>query len=188
MSILTSNPNNIKGKHDFLYVNDKSLLNDKTILRLPRVVKAYENTNNRVMIGEIGGLNKFTNFDTDVSFNVVNSYAVAFLHSMGAKKVTLSHELTLKQIEMIIDSYHERYNKHPNLETIIEGYEEAMISKFDLNKMYNIKTGYLEDEFKNRYKIESFKDYMIIYNYKKLNKNATEYYNAGVNCVRRNLL
>ena len=45
-----------------------------------------------------------------------------------------------------------RYNKHPNLEVIIFGYEEAMICKYNMLKKYNKDTGYLIDRFNNKYR------------------------------------
>jgi len=178
-----------KNRYDTIYVtNDFDTSDDKSILKLPRVINNYTDYDKKVLVGELGSLIKYKRFDTDFSFNVVNSYAVAFLHEMGAEKVTLSYELTLEQIKKIIFAYKERYNKHPNVEVIINGYAEAMICKFDLNKMYNIKKGYLIDEFKNSYKVISDDDYMTIYNFEKKEiKNEDEYYKAGVNSLRINL-
>ena len=155
---------------------------------MPRVINEYPKINNRVLIGELGGINAYTNFDTDFSFNVVNSYAIAFLHSIGAKKVTLSYELNLSQIKNLIDSYVRRYKTYPNCEVIIDSYAEAMVSKFDLNKMYKINKGYLKDQYGNYYKIISNNNYMTIYDYKKTNiENEEEYYDVGCNYIRRNI-
>lgn len=178
-----------KNKYDTIYTTDKLLISDnKDILKLPRVINNYANYDKKVLVGELGSLTKYKRFDTDFSFNVVNSYTVAFLHEMGAEKVTLSHELTLNQIEKIIEAYRKRYNKNPNVEVISKAYVEAMICKFDLNKKYNIKKGYLVDEFKNSYKIVSNDDYMTIYNFEEKNiKDEEKYYDVGVNSLRINL-
>lgn len=191
-SILVNNKEDyIKNKdnYDCVYVTDKNLVSDKCILKIPRVVNKYEKHNVKVLIGEVGSLVNYKNFDTDFSFNVVNSYTVAYLHALGAKKVTLSHELTLVQTKKIIDAYHERYKKHPNLEVINEGYEETMICKFDLNKMHNVKTSYLMDEYKNKFKIVSSPHFMTIYNYKKITYvDIEKYYEIGINSLRTNLI
>lgn len=180
---------NNKNKYDCIYVANKDLMEDKGILKIPRVVNCYEENNQKVLIGEVGSLIKYKSFDTDFSFNVVNSYTAAFLHFMGADKVTLSHELNITQIKNIIDGYHKHFKKHPNLEVINEGYAEAMICKFDLNKMYNKSISYLKDEFNNKFKVVSFNDYMIIYNYKKIEKlDEEKYYDIGINSVRNNLV
>ncbi len=126
----------------------------------------------------------YKNFMTDFSFNVVNSYAVAFFHEMGSKCVTLSYELTVKQIENIVSAYEKRYKKLPNLEVIIDSFPEAMVSKFDLNKRYNIKIGYLKDEFNNEYKIVSNKDFMTIYNFEKIIINEEELSDKKINFTR----
>lgn len=178
-----------KNNYDTIYVTDESIIRGgKGILKLPRVINNYTDYDKKVLIGEFGSLIKYKHFDTDFSFNVVNSYAVSFLHEIGAEKVTLSHELTLNQIKNLIEAYKKRYNKHPNVEVISKAYVEAMICKFDLNKKYNVKKGYLIDEFKNSYKIVSGNDYMTIYNFEKKEiKNEDEYYEIGVNSLRINL-
>ena len=185
-AILTNNPKKHSG-YDIIYTPLKEKVNDKVIYKLPRIIYEYEKYNNKVLIGELGSMLKYDKFDTDFSFNVVNSYAVAFLHSMGAKLVTLSYELTYNQTKDIIDAYKKRYNKNPNLQVIFSSFPEAMICKYDINKKYKVGESYLQDEYNNRYKIVSRKDYTIIYNYqKKVLNNLKSYYDIGVNCLREN--
>ena len=86
----------------------------------------------------------------------------------------------------IIDNYHDRYGKHPNLELIVSAYEEVMISKFSLNKYYNNNRICLRDMFGNRYKVITKNDLMYIYNYKKRDNYNTKYYDMGVNSLRIN--
>lgn len=178
-----------KSLYDVIYTTNKSVMNnDKCIFKLPRVIDKYTDYEGKVLIGELGSILKYNNFETDFSFNVTNSYSVAFLHELGAKRITLSYELNIKQIQNIVSGYKDRYHKHPNLAVIIDSYPEAMISKFDLNKLYNIKTGYLKDEFKNKYKIVSSKNYMTIYNFKKVNSfDPDDLYKLGINMVRTDI-
>ncbi len=178
-----------KNEYNLIYTENKSLLeNNDVVLKLPRVINNYEDNNNKVLIGELGSILKYKEFDTDFSFNVVNSYTLAFLHSIGAKKVTLSYELNTSSIKLLIDNYIKRYNKKPNCEVIIDSYPEAMISKFDLNKMYGVNISYLVDEFKNKYKVVSDNEFMRIYNFeKKIFKNKEELYSIGVNYLRKNV-
>ena len=171
-------------KYDMVYSLDKI---DGCILKLPRVIQEYPECKDEVMIGEIGGFNKYSKVYTDFSFNVVNSYTVAFLHSLGAKRITLSYELEDMQIKEIIDAYHKRYGKHPNLELIVSGYEEVMISKYSLNKDYKQEDLYLRDMFGNKFRVRTRDNLMYIYNYKKRNKYDTKYYDMGVNALRINL-
>ena len=154
---------------------------------MPRVINQYSYYDRKVLIGELGSIIKYKEFDTDFSFNVVNSYTLAFLHSMGAKCVTLSYELNELQIERIIESYKNRYKKQPNTCVIVSSYPEAMICKFDLNKMYGVNKSFLVDEFNNKYKIESNSHFMRIYNYqKKEYLNYEKLYEIGVNLLRVN--
>ena len=171
-------------RYDLVYSEDYV---NGTILKLPRVIMEYPDYDKEVMIGEIGGFNKYKNVYTDFSMNVVNSYTVAFLHSLGAKRITLSYELNDSQIRNLINCYHERYGKHPNLELIVSGYEEVMISKFSLNKYYNNDLVYLKDMFGNRFRVCTKNDRMYIYNYRKRDCYNVKYYEMGVNSLRINL-
>lgn len=178
--------NKLDKKYDFIY----SYLNiPGTIKKYPRVIRKYDGNFSDVMIGEVGGLYKNKNVCCDFSLNVVNSYTVAFLHSLGAKRITLSYELNDDQIKDIIDNYHKRYGVHPNLELIIRAYEEVMISKFSLNKYYNNDDIYLLDMFHNKYKVKTIDNLMYIYNYKlrdNMNK-MNKYYDMGINSLRINM-
>lgn len=173
----TNNINNLDKKYDIVYTDENCL---------PRVVDKYENYNN-VMIGELGGFNKCSNVTTDVSFNVVNSYAVAFLHSMGASCVTLSYEMTDTDIENLVNSYINRYNKRPNLELIVYGYPVIMCSKYSLNKEYNKNILYLKDRFNNKFRVITKNNIMYIYFYNKIDKYDKKYYEMGINRLRFNL-
>ena len=178
------NIDSLKKKYDYIYSSNNI---DNTILLLPRVIDKYkENYNKDVLAGDIGYFNKHKVCITDTSFYVVNSYTVAFLHSLGAERVTLSYELTKKQIEILINAYEERYKAHPNLELVVEGYEEVMISKFSLNKYFNNDKLYLKDRFNNLYKIKEKDNLMIIYNYKKRKDFNLSYYDIGINSLRIN--
>lgn len=177
----------LKNNYDIIYLNNKNTNLKDIIIKVPRVIEEYKEYSNNVLIGELGSILKYKNFETDFSFNVVNSYSVAFLHSIGAYRVTLSYELTLKQIENIIESYEKRYKKHPNVSVIINSYPEAMISRFNLNKKYNINQSYLEDSFKNKYKVVTEDNHMILYHYEKVNcYDKEELYKLGVNLIRIN--
>lgn len=175
---------NLDKTYDIVYCMDKV---DGTVKKVPRVVQKYDDCNETLLVGEIGAFNKLKNIDTDFSFNVVNSYTVAFLHSLGARKITLSYELTSKQIKDILDNYHQRYKKHPNVELIVSGYEEVMISKFSLNKYYHSNHLYLRDMFGNKYRVVTRDDLMYIYNYKKRECYRDDYYDMGVNSLRINM-
>lgn len=160
---------------------------DGITLKLPRVLIHHPSLEEHVLIGEVGSLNCYQDFDTDFSFHVTNSYTLAFLHSMGAKKVTLSYELTEEQIKELLEGYRHRYHKHPNVELIVSGYLEAMIMKYNVFQDYNIQDSYLyiKDRFSNFYLIENKKDYVIIYNHEKREyKSLEKFYEMGINSLR----
>ena len=175
--------------YDYIYVDDYSLYKklDNVYYRVPRVNYTYKDINDRVLIGEVGSLYKYKLFDTDFSFNVVNSYTVAFLHNLGAKKITLSYELDKDQTSDIIEAYHNRYHKHPNLEVIVSSREEVMVSKFNLLDYYGVSDGCIKDKFGNLYPISVKDNIMYIYNYKSRNLDCEDYFEMGINVVRRNM-
>ena len=172
-------------EHLYKMIND-----DRRILKAPRVIERHEEYEGTLLVGELGSVNKYNNVYTDFSLNVTNSYTVALLHSLGVNKVTLSYELSDDQIKDIVMWYKKRYEKHPNLEVIIYGKEELMITKFDLLDCYDIRdNAYLVDRFNNGYPIYNEGEFMHIYNYKPRRLNKKEfYYDLGINNVRVNLL
>ena len=185
----------IKDKnYGVIYIDDTRLYNsiddNRKILKLERVINEYQNYNNQLLVGELGSVNHYKGVITDFSLNVVNSYSVALLHSLGVKRVTLSYELTDKQIEDIIKAYKKRYNKRPNLELIVYAHEEVMISKFNLNKYFNVNSNsYLKDRFNNLYPIVIKNNLMYIYNYKyRFYTDYKKYFDKGINSIRFNIL
>ena len=170
--------------YDIIYSENKD---DDCIIKLSKVMEDYNNLdlNKEYLVGELGAFNKLKNIYTDYSFNVVNSYSVAILHSLGAKRITLSLELTSKQIENIIKAYQNRYHKNPNLEVIVNAYREVMTLKTNLNKVYNNKDLFLVDKFNNKYKIREVNDLSYIYEPKR-HLDQEDYYELGINVIRTN--
>ena len=148
----------VKDKYDVIYVEDESLYNKindkKCVLKLSRVLEHLKNYDVKLLVGELGSVYKYKNVDTDFSLNVTNSYSVAYLHSIGVNKITLSYELGYNQIKNLIMEYENRYKAHPNLEVITRSNEEVMVCKYNLLKKYNKKDGFLIDRFINKYKIK----------------------------------
>lgn len=181
-------------KYDKIYVREDlfTRLNkdEKICPKLPRVVNKYNDYTKIPLVGELGSVYKYPKVDTDFSLNVVNSYSVALLHSLGVQKITLSYELNDKQIEKLVKNYTERYKKHPNLELIIYSKEELMISKFNLLKYYNLSEyAYLKDKYSNKYMIKEYENLMYIYNFKPRKiENILDYYKLGINNFRINII
>lgn len=184
-----------KENFDFIYVEREELYekiktDERVLLKNPRVIHHIFKKNNPQIVSELGSFSTFPQTITDWSLNIVNSYSVAFLFSLGAKKVTLSLEIEERQIKSLICAYKNRYHAHPNLEVIIYGKEEVMISKFHLLEYFNRKesNGYLKDRFSNLYFIEENSNFMKIYNYKPRNNTNIDYYSLGINSVRYQFL
>lgn len=178
-SVLVNKENN--DDYDIIYSEN---IKDN-IYKIPKVIFDYSkfDPKKEYLVGEIGAFNKLKNVSCDYSFNVVNSYTVALLHSLGANRITLSLELTPKQIENVVNSYVERYNKYPNLEVIVSGYREVMTLKTNLNKLYNNENLYLVDRFNNKYRIRERDNITYIYEHKKF-IDKYNYYKLGINVLR----
>ena len=84
-------------KHDLVYVNDAEVYNkisrDNCVLKLPRINEHLKDYSCKLLVSDLGSVYKYknNNIDTDFSLNVTNSYSVAFLHSYGVNKITLSY-------------------------------------------------------------------------------------------------
>ena len=172
-----------KKKYKYIYSNEAI---DNTILRLPRVMYNYADIKGHVLVGEIGALNKLKDVDSDFSFNVLNSYTVAFLHNLGVKKITLSYELTYEQIKELVKEYENRHHKHPNLEVIILSNPEVMISKFRLNKYFNTNNTLLLKGNNNTYLVRDNDNYMSIYLKDKIIRKE-DYFAIGINNIREDI-
>ena len=99
---------------------------------VPRNNASYKEFNSEVLIGGIGGLEHYTHNDiiTDYSFNVVNAESVNILHTLGAKRVTLSHEINKQQIKNLVSEYYNKNGGYPNLEMIVYGRQEMLHTKY----------------------------------------------------------
>lgn len=181
--------NQYKNNYDTIYIDDEieysKIKDNKCILKLPRINEYLKEYNAKLLVSDLGSIYKYKNVDTDFSLNVVNSYSVALLHSLGVNKITLSHELTYKQVEVLVNVYHERYNSHPNLEVIIDSNIEAMVCKYNMLNKSKVNNGFLIDRFNNKYEIKYKHNLMYIYDYKRT-KLIENYHKIGVNYLRIN--
>lgn len=178
-----------KKEREFSYLKDDNYSYlDKTIKRIPRVVFDYNKyKDNLYLVGELGALNKFKSFITDYSFNVFNSYTVALLNSLGALRITLSLELSKKDIEDLVIAYKNRYLKNPNLEVVYKSRWCLMVLKTNFNKIYQ-GSKYLVDRFNNKYLIVNKDNLTYIYDYKITTiNNYQELFDLGVNYLREEL-
>lgn len=179
-SYLINKKENIKN-YKYIYTENKELIGDKIIYKLPRVIKNIPIGN--YLNSEIGSvyLNKGL---SDFSLNIVNSYGVAFLNSLGVKRVTLAYEMKYDDIKLLINNYKKRYNQNPNLEVIISSYPEVMITKYDILKKYNIDSGYLKDINNKKFKLIRKDNLIHIKNYEKIELDSNKLFEIGVNTLR----
>lgn len=126
----------------------------------------YEDRKGQLLIGGYGGIYHYrdTNpFVTDYSLNVVNAESCRVLHSLGAKRVTLSYEVNRKDISALLDSYYAENQGYPALEMIVYGHAPLMFTKYcPLKKMNQCgicktKSYELQDEY-GTFPILSHKD------------------------------
>jgi len=182
------NDDKFNNNYDEIIVPFDSYLNYPNIRKkLLRVNEYPIELDGNIMIGELGSLKRNINNNnilTDFSLNVTNSYSVAFLHSIGVKRITLSVEMNEYQIKRLVEIYTKRYNKLPNLEVIVSGYLESMILKYDLLEgLDKSKKHYLIDKYNNRFEVIRKNNLTTIYDYKKLKINS-DLYSIGVNSIR----
>ena len=176
---------------DLVYIDEESEYNkisdSRCILKLPRINEHLKDYSCSLLVSDLGSVYKYrnNNIDTDFSLNVTNSYSVAFLHSIGVNKITLSCELDYKQICNLVKSYESRYEKHPNVEVIVVGNIEAMVCKYNILNKYDNKFGKLVDRFGNKYHVKYKNNLMYIYDYNR-RRNSEDYSNSGVNYIRVN--
>lgn len=145
-----------------IYVTDFQLYkkykdNNNIYYRLDRVMNKYREFNNeRLLVTELGSINKYYKDNTLISdyyLNITNHYSINLLNNYNVKRVTLSVELDDYKIKDII-----KYSN--NTELIIYGRLELMVMKYCplkkcLNYCNSCKNGndkfYLEDKHGNRY-------------------------------------
>lgn len=85
------------------------------------------------VINELGAL--YENKDgyaliTDEFINVTNIYTAALLSQYHVKRISLSSELDKKHILNFSDQYHQQFGHYPNLEMVVYGHKDLMISKY----------------------------------------------------------
>ena len=158
---------------DYIYVVDEELYdkysdNKNIYLRLDRVNNKFEERkNDRLLIGEIGSINKYVNDNVivgDYYLNVVNSYNVDYLRKIGINRITLSIENTIDRIKDIVAN-----SGNNNLEVLVYGRLEAMVTKYDIISMLTDEKGskyYLKDRNKSLYPLVRKNNLTHIFYYK----------------------
>ena len=120
----------IKNNIDFIYITDyniyKKYKNNNIFYRTRRVNSNKEDFNNENLLAtEIGAVYKYpknNNVIGDYFLNVVNRYTIKELKRIGAKRVTLSPELPLEDLQLL--------SNIPNIDLYIYGRVELMVTKY----------------------------------------------------------
>ncbi len=84
--------------------------------------------------------------------NVYNIYTAYYLYKLGLNCITISVELTQKEIEEFIENYQKQFNSIPNLQILCYGRVENMIIKGNILdiKQYQYDNNYSIIDIKNR--------------------------------------
>lgn len=119
---------------DILEINEKDYPNTKLYKATKRIIEddaAYKITGHTV-INELGLLNDKTNYDivSDEFLNVTNIHTANLLGSCNVARVTLSSELSFDKLKEFSSKYHDYYKGYPNLELVLYGHKDLMISKY----------------------------------------------------------
>lgn len=182
-----------KQPFDRIYINNQEAYeqikeDSRVVLRLERALTTYPKQA-PVMVSELGGVSLYKDYVTDTSLNVVNSYALAFLYRHGANRVTLSYELEEEQIKEMLEAFKKRYGMDANVEVVIEGYPEILISKVDLKKKYHLPTStfYLKDRKKKFYFVKRLNGLTHIYHSDQIHLNQQRLKKIGVTnfCIHK---
>lgn len=136
---------------------------DAKIIKRQRRINPFANYDyyKGTVISEIGLLNekeKFTRLISDEFMNVTNIYSIHFLHINGVERVTLSSETNQYVLENITKNFSDTFGYYPNLEKVVYGREELMISKYcPIAKSYGTNVG-CNLCYKNQYYLKDRKD------------------------------
>lgn len=178
---------------DNIYFN-----NDECIYSYPRISNGMlKPKNNKVLINELNDLNKDKYMIANMYLNTTNIYSLYTLYSLGFKRVCLSVEMSFQRIKNLISKYKEEFGCAPNVEVVVYGKIDLMVTKHCLiNKHIDAKNmgcGECEKEYslvdRKGYKLDLINDGLCnirILNPKKLHliKYVDELVSIGVSRLR----
>lgn len=182
---------------DDIYVTNYKLYHkykkyNNIFYRTSRVNNNYIDFNAaNLLVTELGGIYKYMNNNNivgDYYLNITNSESIKFLNSKNVRKVTLSPELSDKEISLIME-------KNYNTELIIYGRLELMIMKYcplrkNLNYCGICKNSkdkfYLKDRLNNLYPLIRENCLTHIMHHKNIDKisQIVEYKNMNIKNYR----
>ncbi len=100
----------------------------------------FKEITGEVLVGGYSGVYHYKGQEmvSDFSLNVVNAKSVNLLHSLGVKRVTLSHEINNRQIKDLIKEYQKNTGGYPNLEMIVYGRQDLLFTEYCPLKKFNL--------------------------------------------------
>lgn len=120
---------------DIIKLDQNKYPNTKLYKVLKRIIednKVFE-VDGPTVINEIGSLYLNSgNHDliSDEFLNVTNIHTANLLYKRGVKRVTLSSELSYQRLKTFSEAFQTYYQETPNLELIVYGNKDLMISKY----------------------------------------------------------
>ncbi|MDD3384033.1 MAG: DUF3656 domain-containing protein, partial [Bacilli bacterium] len=98
---------------------------------LPRIVDDYTKYKyERVVVQELGGVSLFNKVITGQYLNITNSYAIDSLLKQKVSTIQISPECSYEVLVSIVEEYQKQTGKIPDLELVVYGRVELMISKY----------------------------------------------------------
>lgn len=85
------------------------------------------------MVSELGGIyqnQKRYPLVTDEFINITNIYTAALISNYNVERIALSSELDLDHVLRFSKRYFNRFGAYPNLEMVVYGHKDLMISKY----------------------------------------------------------
>ncbi len=133
-----------KQKHvPIIYVEDILDVQDSSIIPVKKRIQTYASSiKEKALVQEMGLLyaNQGHELITDEALNITNSYSIHLLHQQGAKRITLSPEVSKQRIMQLYQTFESQFGYQPNLELVVYGREELMITKYcPIAKTYKTK-------------------------------------------------
>ncbi len=93
----------------------------------------------KVVASNLSGVLKYSQNNevfSDIYLNVTNSYTLAVLNDLGAKKITLSVENDINQIKQLVSGFERNFNTMPNVDVLVYGRVELMVLKHCFLNMF----------------------------------------------------
>jgi putative protease len=163
---------NNKEQYDVVskYTSDENIYYSKKecMFAFPRISNGIIKPSNKtLLINELSDLDANKEIIANAYLNTTNIYALYTLYSLGCKRVTLSLEMSFERIESLINNYKKVFGTLPNVEVVVYGKIDLMITKYcPINKILTNKEinclRCKEDQFylldRKGYKLELLKD------------------------------